>query len=31
MFVYVLFLCNFVSGLILWVLETLWFDDLCTE
>ena len=22
-------LCKFVSELILWFLETLWFDDLC--
>ena len=24
-------LCKFVSGLILWFLENLWFDDLCEE
>ena len=24
-------LCKFVSGLILWFLENLWFDDLCAE
>ena len=29
MFVYVL--CKFMSGLILWFLESLSFDDLCTE
>ena len=31
MFVYVLFLCKFVSGLILWFMDNLWFDDLCAE
>ena len=29
MFVYVFF--KFVSGLILWFLDDLWFDDLCAE
>ena len=29
MFVYVL--CKFVSGLILWFLDELWFDDLRVE
>ena len=29
MFAYVLY--EFVSGLILWILENLWFDDLCAE
>ena len=24
-------LCKFVSGLILWFFENLWFDDLCAE
>ena len=28
-FVYVLY--KFVSGLVLWVLGNLWFDDLCAE
>ena len=28
-FVYVL--CKFVSGLIVWFLGNLWFDDLCAE
>ena len=32
MFVYVCFvLYKFVSGLVLWSVENLWFDDLCTE
>ena len=31
-FVYVCFVLNkFVSGLILWIGEKLWFDDLCAE
>ena len=29
MFVYVCYICQFVSGLILWVLGNLWFGDLC--
>ena len=29
MFLYVLVLCKFGSGLILWFLEDLWFDELC--
>ena len=24
-------LCKFVSGLILWFMDNLWFDDLCAE
>ena len=28
MFVYFFVLCGFVSGLILWFLDDLWFDDL---
>ena len=32
MFVYVCFvLYGFVSGLVLWILENLWFDELCAE
>ena len=31
MFVYVLFYVNFVSGLILWFMDNLWFDDLRAE
>ena len=32
MFVYVLLLlCKFVSGLILWFMDNLWFDDLRAE
>ena len=29
MFVYVL--CKFVSGLILWFMDNLWFDGFCAE
>ena len=31
MFLYVFVLCRFVSGLILWLLDNLWFDDLRAE
>ena len=31
MFVCVLFYVNLCSGLILWFLNNLWFDDLCAE
>ena len=31
MFVYVLLFCKFVSGLILWFLENVCFDDLSAE
>ena len=31
MFVYVLFYVNLCTGLILWFLNNLWFDDLCAE
>ena len=31
MIVYVLFYVNFVSGLILWFMDNLWFDDLSAE
>ena len=31
MFVYVFVLCKFVSGLILWFMGKLWFDDLRAE
>ena len=31
MFVYFLFYVGFVSGLILWFLDDLWFDDLCAQ
>ena len=30
MFIYVV-LCKFVSGLILWFIDNVWFDDLCAE
>ena len=31
MFVHVLFYVNLCTGLILWFLNNLWFDDLCAE
>ena len=31
MFVYVLFYVNLCTELILWCLNNLWFDDLCSE